>query len=139
MDKDFYFTHKKEYLSKLILDGLISATYAHKTLFKSVYSDEKTHGLTIALAYLTEAHNFYLNAETLFVDNVELFDDRSEFKELFHRFSVFNKEVLTNARTDHSHQWSDIEFREFVNSFKSVAGLLNIDQDEYWINQALSE
>ena len=138
MNKDFEFKHKKEYLSKLILDGFISAMYSHKTLFKTLHSENDTHGLAIALAYLTEAHNYYVNAETLLADNVELFDIRSEFENLFHRFSVYNKELLTNARTDHSHQWSDIEFRNFVESFKSVAELLNIDEDKFWTNKALS-
>jgi hypothetical protein len=138
MDQNFEFVHKKEYLGKLLLEGFISAMHSHKTLFKTLHSEKESHGLTIALAYLTEAHNCYLNAETLLVDNVQLFDIRSEFETLFHRFSVYNDELLTNARTDHSHQWSDIEFRNFVDSFKEVANLLNIDGDEYWVNKALS-
>lgn len=134
MDRDSLFIHKKNFLSKLILDGFVSALYCHETLFKN-----EEQGLNVALAYLTEAHNYYLNAETFMVDNVELFDSRHEFEDLFHRFSVFNNEVLTNIRTNHSHQWSDIEYRAFVKSFKPVADLLNIDLDRYWVNQALSD
>ncbi|MBX8942546.1 hypothetical protein RKS58_02445 [Lysinibacillus capsici] len=138
MDKNYEFSYKKKYLSTLILDGFISAMHSHKTLFKTLYTENSTHGMAIALAYLTEAHNYYVNAQTLLIDNVELLGERNEFDELFHRFSVYNKEFLTNARTDHSHQWSDIEFRDFVESFKPVAELLNIDEDSFWINKALS-
>lgn len=138
MDKDFELEHKKEYLSKLVLNGFISAMHSHKELFKSVFKNDDNQKLTVALTYLNEAHTYYVNAETLLADNVEIFDIRSEFEELFHRFSVYNKEVLTNARTDHSHQWSDIEFRAFVESFKVVSDLLNLDEEKYWIDQALS-
>lgn len=138
MDKNSLFTYKKDYLSKLILNGFIAAMHSHKTLFKSISSSKETQGLTIALAYLTESHNYFVNAETLVIDNVELLDMRNEFENMFNRFSVFNDEVLTNARTDHSHQWSDIEFRGFAESFKTVSNLLNIDEDDYWYNKALS-
>lgn len=139
MDKDIEFEYKKEHLKRLIFNGFVSALHSHKTLFKSAFSENNTHSLTIALAYLSEAHNYHLNAETFVVDNLELFGDRNEFELLFQRFSVYNNEFLTNSRTDHSHQWSDIEFRSYVNSFKSVASLLNIDKDQFWINKALSE
>lgn len=138
MDKNYEFSYKKKHLSNLILNGFISAMHSHKTLFKTTHTDSHTHGMAIALAYLTEAHNYYVSAQTLLIDNVELLGEHSEFDELFHRFSVYNDELLTNARTGHSHQWSDIEFRDFVKSFKSVAELLNIDEDEYWVNKALS-
>lgn len=139
MDTDFTIEHKRKYLNKLILKGFISAMHSHKELFKSVFRDDDVQKLSIALAHLNEAQTYFTAAETLLVNNVELFGTRSEFDEFFHRFSVYNNEVLTNARTDHSHQWSDIEFRNFVKSFQTVAELLHIDEDGYWVNQALSE
>ena len=138
MDRSMIVEHKITYLKKLFLDGFVSAIHSHKELFNSVFNDNDTQKLTIALAYLNESHNYYVNAETLLTDNVELFDARSEFEDFFHCFHVYNKEVLTNIRTDHSHQWSDIEFRTFVESFKTVASLLDIDNEGYWVNLALS-
>lgn len=139
MDKNYEFSYKKKHLSLLILDGFQSAMHSHKTLFKTLHSEKHTHGLAIALAYLTEAHSNFVNAQTFWIDNVDVFGEYSEFEDLFHRFSVYNNELLTNARTDHSHQWSDIEFRNFVDSFKYVARMLHIDEDEFWVNKALSD
>ena len=138
MDKDIEFKVKKDHLKQLIFKGFVSAMHSHKTLFKSVLSDDEPKILAIALAHLNESHNYHLNAETFLVDNVELFGERNEFESLFHRFSVYNDELLTNARTNHSHQWSDIEFRNYVESFKPVSYLLNIDEDQFWVNKALS-
>lgn len=139
MVNDFEFTYKKDHLKSLVYRGFVSAIYSHKTLFKAVLSDSQNQDLTIALAYLNEAHNLHVNAETFVINNVELFGERNEFELLFQRFSVYNDELLTNVRTDHSHQWSDIEFRSYVDAFKPVASLLNIDENQYWINKALSE
>lgn len=133
------FTSKKEVLGKLFLQGFISAHYSHKTLFESVFSEGEPWKFPVSLAYLTQAHTYFVNAEVYLSENISVFGERDEFDELIHRFSVFNKELLDNARTDHSHQWTDIEFRDFVGSFKTVSSLLSIDEDEYWINQALKE
>ncbi|MCY9547308.1 hypothetical protein [Lysinibacillus xylanilyticus] len=139
MDQDYEFKHKKEeYFSKLIFDGFISALNSHKTLFKTLDSKKETHGLTIAFAYLTEAHNYYLNAATLLAVDVELLDIRSEFDRLFYHFSEYNKAVLEDTQATLSHQWSDTKFRDFVNSFKKVANLLNIVGVDFFVNEALS-
>ncbi|WP_367387417.1 hypothetical protein ABZM97_09570 [Bacillus vallismortis] len=134
-DLDF----KKQHLKKLIFSGFISAMHSHKTLFKTVLSDNSTLDLSVALAYLSEAHNYHVNAETFYLDNIELFGERSEIETLLQHFFVYNDEFLSNARTDHSHQWSDIEFRKFAESFKPAAELLNIKDIDYWVNQALSD
>jgi hypothetical protein len=136
---DEIFTIKKEILGKLFLDGFISAHYSHKTLFESVFSKEHSHKLQVSLAYLNQAHTYFVNAEIYLSENISVFGERDELEDLIHRFSVFNKEVLDNVRTDHSHQWSDIEFRNFVDSFKTAASLLSIDKDSFWVKLALKE
>lgn len=40
-----------------------------------------------------------------------------EFEELFHLFQTVNAEILTNFSTDHSHQWSDVEFSRLEVAF----------------------
>lgn len=138
MYENYESSYKKSLLASLVLNGFQSAIYSYKTLFKTLHSDEHTQELSIALAYLTEAHSNFLNAQTLWINNIDAFGEYSKFEELFHRFSVYNDELLTNARTDHSHQWSDMEFRDFVESFTPVAKILNIDEDEFWVSKALS-
>lgn len=133
------FVAKKQILADLFIKGLISAHYAHKTIFESIYSDDQKPPLAVALAYLTEAHNLFTTAETFYKDNEPIFGERSEISETIHKFQVFNKELLTNVRTEHSHQWTDIEFRAFVESFKTVSSLLQIENCDYWIEQSLKE
>lgn len=133
------FISKKEFLGKLFLDGFISAHYSHNTLFENIFSENSTQKVPVALAYLTEAHTYFANAEIYLFENSSVLGERAEFDDLIHRFSVFNKELLNNACTDHSHQWTDIEFRNFVNSFKEVTSLLSIDEDGFWVKRALKE
>lgn len=133
------FTHKKRLLGELILDGFIAAYYSHKSLFSSIYSECSSNNMSVALAYLTEAHSYFVNAKIYFLENISVLGERDEIEYLIHRFSVYNKEFMQNARTDHSHQWSDIEFHNFVQAFKPAAALLSIDEDEFWIKRALKE
>lgn len=136
------FESKKDMLSQLVLNGFWAADYAHKTLFKSVFAEEQSitqEKLTCSLAYLTEAHSTFLAIKIFVFENENLFGDRYEFQELLHQFTTFNNEVLTNVRTNHSHQWSDIEFRTFVEKFKDVAGLLEIENYQDLVDRALKE
>lgn len=129
-----YYSYKKEHLKRLIFNGFLAAIESHKEIFKK--PDDNS---TLALAFLNQAHTYYVNAETLLVDNVDLFDVRHEFDELFQRFKVYNDEVLDVIQNTQNHQWSDIEFRSFVNKFKIVADLLDIQNPDYWIDKALSD
>lgn len=133
------FTAKKELLGKLFLKGFIAAHYAHKTLFKNIHSESSVQKIPVALSYLTEAHTYFVNAEIYLSENISVLGERNEFDSLIHKFSVFNQELLNNARTDHSHQWTDIEFREFVKSFKVASSLLSIDEDSYWVEHDLND
>ena len=105
------FEQKKQILSNLLIDGFDNANYSHKLLFKSELDDEKEFDkqkdLMCALTYLNQAHASFTNAYTL------------------HQFTEFNTEFLNNVRTNHSHQWSDIEFKRLVDFFEAASGLLN--------------
>lgn len=131
------FLRKKKYLGQLVLDGFQDATYCHRTLFDTISSDESDFSL--CLTFLNRAHTYLVSAELLYMENIDLFGERNEFELLFHQFNIFNKEVLDNIRTNHSHQWSDIEFRAFVDAFKVAADLLSIDKDRFWAEKALRE
>lgn len=123
------FEQKKQTLSDLLIDGFKNANYSHKLLFKSELDDEneldKQNDLMCALAYLSQAYTCFTNAYTFIALNDELLGGRQEFENLLRQFTVFNTEFLDNVRTNHSHQWSDIEFRQLVDYFEASSVLLN--------------
>lgn len=135
------FEQKKQTLSDLLIDGFNNAIYSHKLLFKSELDDEKEfdkqNDLMCALTYLNQAHTCFTNAYTFIALNDELLGGRQEFEKLLNQFTIFNTEFLTNVRTNHSHQWSDIEFRHLVDSFEASSVLLNgQERIQYLINEA---
>lgn len=95
-------------------------TMVHKAMFAS----EKAHDLVfadkidipVALAYLNKAISFMSSAESFYYSqHDELCHD--DIEQVFHQFDVFSSEVLTNFETNHSHQWSDIEYNSFKELF----------------------
>lgn len=91
-----------------------------KELFTSVAFDSyyvnyylfKGSNHTAAMFYLNLANTnvgiiksiYYCNYEELAKDAIE---------DLFHQFDVFVTEVTRNFSTNHSHQWSNIEYEKF--------------------------
>ncbi|EOH80738.1 hypothetical protein [Enterococcus malodoratus] len=131
--------NKKIIFSELVRQGFIFANKSHKILFQIESDDDlikKLSDLTCALAYLTEAHSLYCDAEVFLKDNIETLDDRPEFTSLIDKFKVYNREFLNNVRTNHSHQWTDIEFRAFADSFRDAGILLNIDGVHSFVDSA---
>ena len=86
-------------LKSLITRGMFRAITAHKEIFRD------NPNISIALAYLNSATSYFASAEALYYSN--------------HCFSVFEKEFLDNVRTNHSYQWTDIEFQRLRDSFMS--------------------
>ncbi|NEZ46511.1 hypothetical protein FDF74_04685 [Clostridium niameyense] len=48
----------------------------------------------------------------IYQNNLEELENNS-ITNAFHRFNVFYDEVTTNIATNHSHQWSDIQFGNY--------------------------
>lgn len=129
------FQQFKNVLSNLYFDGFRSAYNAHETLFSIEFdtTDSRRQELiSCSLAFLSEAYTTFQNIRILTITEDE---DRSEFEDCYNQFSTFNNEMLNNVKTDHSHQWTDIEFREFANAFKVVKDLLNIEHADHWLNK----
>lgn len=78
----------------------------------------------MALSFLAQANSFVdsLKILSLLIEDL----DRSEFTEFIHKFNVYNNEVKNNIFTNHSQQWSDIEYRSLVESCEEVGRLLEI-------------
>lgn len=108
-----------EEFKNLIMSGYYNAEEAHSEIF----SDEPR--TSVIVGHLAIANSFINAAHAVYICNNDL--QRLEFDKFFFQFSVFSKEVMTNIRTKHSHQWSDIEFNSFVDKFQDVASLLGVE------------
>lgn len=104
----------------LILDGYYSAETVHSVLF----SDNKIINNSVVIGYLAIANSYINAAKSVYICNEEL--SRQEFDEFFNEFRAFSNEVMENIRTNHSHQWSDIHFQRFKDSYEPVASFLGV-------------
>ncbi|MDN6733897.1 MAG: hypothetical protein L0L58_10360 [Tetragenococcus koreensis] len=134
------FTEKKEILKSLFISGFFHSVNSHELLFKSIDSENrKTEQLIAATTHLSEAHAIYTQINIFLTENIDILGEREELNENIQLFDVYNKEVLKNIASNHSHQWSDIEFRYFVESFKPVAELLEIPDGVSIVEEALKD
>lgn len=99
-----------EDFKQLMRRAMVYAEKAHKFVF-----DEKTD-ISLAISYLNVACSKFASAESLYYARYDVLE-RHEAESIFHLFEVFMTEFLTNARTDHSHQWTDIEFERLKDAF----------------------
>lgn len=99
-------------LNTLLCTGMFHAITAHKEVFK----DEPY--IPIVLGYLNSATSYFTAAESLYYSCNDIKEDNS-LPEVFHCFKVFEEELLENIRTNHSHQWTDIEFQRLREAFMS--------------------
>ena len=79
------------------------AHYAHDCIFDDNCSVE------VALAYLNKAIAEHCSCDSLYYAQYECLA-RGEYEDYSHQFDVFANELLNNVRTNHSHQWTSIEF-----------------------------
>lgn len=110
-----YILKKIEYIKKTISSGLRASEQAHKILFKD--SRNKQNEI-IAATYLNKAISLMSLAKSIYISDLEELE-RSEVEDIFRHFDVFESEFLENLSTDHSHQWTDIEFLKFKDSVES--------------------
>ncbi|MBU3171381.1 hypothetical protein [Clostridium estertheticum] len=107
-----YMLAKIEYLKKTISHALRISEQAHDILFKD--SQNKQNEL-IASTYINKAISLISTAKAIYISNIEELE-RTEVEDIFNRFDIYESEFLTNLSTDHSHQWTDIEFLKFKDS-----------------------
>lgn len=112
----------KQEFKLLILNGYYNAQTAHSAIFKDDGSYQPDN--PVIIGYLAIANSYINAAKAVYICNTEL--SRQEFDDFFSEFSAFSDEVMSNIRTDHSHQWSNIHFTRFDESYQPVASLLGI-------------
>ncbi len=105
-----------------VIDAYDNAKHAHVEIFKEKADKAVAIGLlSICTAYSSAAHALYMaNHETL---------ERDELNDLFFEFQVFVKEAMDSYRTNHSHQWTDIQFRRLKEKYDDAASLLGLVLD----------
>ncbi len=87
-----------------VRSSFYDARTAHDCIF-----DEKS-SIEIAIAYLNKAIAEHCLCESLYYSRYDQLE-RSEYEDYSAQFESFAEELLTNVRTSHSHQWTDIEFQ----------------------------
>jgi uncharacterized protein involved in tolerance to divalent cations len=92
--------------------AMISARKANDCIFKSNIS------VFVATAHLNKAISYMTAASSLYYSRYDILE-RQEFEEILHQFDVFSSELLENVETDHSHQWTSIEFDRLDEIFKN--------------------
>ena len=115
------FDYLKQEIKIMILNGYYNARYAYSEI------NSKRQDNSIIIGHLSIANSHINSARSVYVCNNNEFV-RPEFDDFFHEFSAFSDEVLTNIRTDHSHQWSDIHYNRLEEKYQIIAPLLGIKQ-----------
>lgn len=120
MDDYEIFEYKKNSILKLIRDAFHAASDAHEQLFKDSHSKENE---VVSALYLNEAISLMSAAKAVYISNHETLE-KYEIEELFNLFDVFKSEYLTNISTNHSHQWTDIEFNRYKEAAEPLISLI---------------
>ena len=103
-----------ENFKNLMRNAMFYAQKAHDFVF-----DDSCENYVAGL-YLNIAAAKFSSAEAMYYSRIDVLE-RAEAEEIFRLFGVFMNEFLTNIRTDHSHQWTDIEFERLKEAFDCSA------------------
>lgn len=100
----------KKILKNEMLCFMIDAEKAKEMIFSNT-SDK----ILKCLAILTRASNHLAYAKSVYQFGID--DKRETIDEVFHAADVFINEITTNISTDHSHQWTSIEFTNLAKKY----------------------
>ena len=101
-----------EVFKSFIVSAMHYASKSHEVIF------QENADISVALAYLNASMSRFSSAEALYYVQYDILV-RREAEGIFHQFKVYFNEFLTNVETDHSHQWTDIEFNSLQDLFES--------------------
>ncbi|KRL40755.1 hypothetical protein [Liquorilactobacillus nagelii] len=109
-------------LSHLLQKAMGHARNAKRTLF---LTGNETYKYEAASSYATLAYSDFQSFWLISKTHETL--DRYEFDDLMPQVTTFCDEILENLATNHSQQWSDIEYKRLVQTVYPVQQLLNTD------------
>ena len=117
MDKNVSFALQQiEFIKRTIREALETSKTCNEILFKDSFN--KTNEL-VAATYLNKAISLISSVKSIYYSNLAELEN-NEVEGILFQFDTYSSEFLNNLSTDHSHQWTDIEFEKFkelVNSF----------------------
>ncbi len=111
---------KIESIKILMREAAWSAKNCHEILFQN---DNSKKDELIAAIYLNKAISLMASAKAVYISDYENLA-HSEVENIFSEFSLFEDEFLNNLRTNHSHQHTDLKFRDFKSAYESLLGEL---------------
>lgn len=116
----------KENIVPMLHRAMASAKYAHDAAF----GDDRAMDDLLAGILLNDATIQINTAYAYYLQNPDF--QRNEFEDFFNKYNIFRGEILTNIRTKHSHQWTDIEYLEFARHAQHLADLLGMNADHFY-------
>lgn len=111
-----------EELKKMFRLAYFASSEAHELLFVDI-ADRTRENEVIAGLHINKAISIMYSARSIYINNIDELE-HNDVDTIFSKFDIFESEVLTNIRTNHSHQWSDIEYRQYKDA---LSILINID------------
>ena len=102
MDQDFEM-YLIETLKRYIRISFLDAKRAHDAVFEAHKKD------LAGVAYLQLASSQMAVAEAIYHSHYDILA-RQEAEDIFNQFGTFADELITDFATEHSHQWTDIEY-----------------------------
>ena len=103
-----------EKFKSLMQQAMLYAQYSHDYIFDDSVED------SVAIAYLNIAASKFAAAESLYYSCFFFFVG-VEADSFFLFFVVYMGVMLSNHKTEHSHQWTDIEYNRLKDAFDSSA------------------
>lgn len=122
----------QEIAKSFVIDIIYSAKESHEKAFEG----ERERNDLIAGIILNNAISANNSLKVLYYQNPSF--EHTEFEEFFIGFDVYKRELLNNIRTNHSHQWTDIEFRSFIEKAIPLTQLLRMEFSDT-LREMLSE
>ena len=116
----------KSVIKPLIYECLSSAKDSHDIAF----GDNREIDDLLAGIFLNDATSHINSAKIFYYQNPDF--GHQEFDEFFNRYDIYRGEILDNIRTKHSHQWTDIEYRSFLEAAKPLADLIDLKIDHFY-------
>lgn len=112
-------SHQIENLKGMIREAYKLSEKANAALAKDSLSDKNQMNAMFAV---NRAFSVMQSAKAVYLSNFTKLEN-IRFDEVMYKFQVYANEALTNLLTDHSHQWTFIEFDSFESAVKDFIDL----------------
>lgn len=103
-----------ESIKRLVRESILYSKRAHDAVFAEKES------IPAALAYLQRASSKMAAAESLYWARYEILA-RDEAEKIFSLFDIFADELVEDFATDHSQQWTDIQYNKLMKEVNDSA------------------